>query len=423
MNILVLGSGGREHALTYKISQSKLAGKIFVAPGNAGTSKIATNINLSPLDFTSISEFIEKNKISVLVIGPEDPLVSGITNYFKSVEKHKNLMIIGPSKEAAKLEGSKDFAKNFMKKYNIPTAGYFSANNDNINQAIDFLKTLKPPFVLKADGLAAGKGVLIIDSLDEAISELKNMLNGKFGKASSKVVIEEFLNGIECSVFVLTDGKSYVILPEAKDYKRIGENDTGLNTGGMGAVSPVPFYDKNFAQKVETQIIIPTIEGIKKEKFDYCGFIFFGLMNVNSSPFVIEYNVRLGDPETEVVLPRIESDFLNLLIQASNHNLCNTEIKISSNFASTVVLVSGGYPQEYEKGKVINGTDTVKDSIVFHAGTIKQGKQVLSSGGRVLAITSLGKNMNEALEKTYKSIKSIKFDKMYFRKDIGMDLK
>ncbi|MCK9255366.1 MAG: phosphoribosylamine--glycine ligase [Bacteroidales bacterium] len=422
MNILILGSGGREHALTYKILESKLVKKVFVAPGNAGTEQIAENVNLNPLNFEEISDFILNNKINLLVVGSEDPLVAGITNYLKNIENHKNLMIIGPDKEGAMLEGSKDFAKSFMQKYNIPTAAYFSANKSNINQAIDFLKNLKPPYVLKADGLAAGKGVLIINELSQAIRELENMLNGKFGKASSKVVIEEFLDGIECSVFVITDGESYVILPEAKDYKRIGEADTGLNTGGMGAVSPVPFYTKEFAEKVENQIIIPSINGIKNENFDYCGFIFFGLMNVGGNPYVIEYNVRLGDPETEAILPRINSDFLELLVQAANKNLSKVKIEISEQTAVCVILVSGGYPEDYEKGKIISGIDKIDESIVFHAGTKLNQREILSNGGRVLAVTSLANNIQEAVNKSYKSIAKIKFDKMNFRKDIGKDL-
>lgn len=423
MNILVLGSGGREHALTYKIVQSKLAKKVFVAPGNAGTNKIAKNINLNPLNFEEVSSFIENNKVELLVVGPEAPLVAGITDFLKSLDKHKNLLIIGPSKEAAMLEGSKDFAKAFMQKYNIPTAAHFSANKENLAQAINFLKTLKPPYVLKADGLAAGKGVLIINELSEAIYELENMLNGKFGQASSKVVIEEFLKGIECSVFVLTDGKSYVILPEAKDYKRIGDGDTGLNTGGMGAVSPVPFYTKEFAQKVKNQIITPTVNGIKNENFDYCGFIFFGLMNVDGNPYVIEYNVRMGDPETEAVLPRINSDFLTLLVNAGNKNLSKTKIEISEQVAVSIVVASGGYPEDYEKDKLITGIELVSESIVFHAGTKLNGNNIVSSGGRVLAVTSLAKTIQDAVAKSYKSIDKIHFDKMNFRKDIGQDLK
>ncbi|MDL2262026.1 phosphoribosylamine--glycine ligase [Bacteroidales bacterium OttesenSCG-928-I21] len=423
MNVLILGSGAREHALAWKIKQSKHLNKLYVAPGNAGTSQIAENIPISISEFDIISEFITKNEINMLVVGPEDPLVNGIVDYFKTKTEHQKLMIIGSDKAGAQLEGSKDFAKKFMQKYNIPTAKYHTANSENIEESISFLKTLSPPYVLKADGLAAGKGVLIIDSLTTAEEELRNILGGKFGKAGTKVVIEEYLDGIECSVFVLTDGNDYKILPEAKDYKRIGENNTGLNTGGMGAVSPVPFFDDDFRLKVENRIIKPTIRGIKNEKMDYKGFIFFGLMNVNSYPYVIEYNVRMGDPETEVVVPRIKSDFLQILMSTAKKELKNETIEIDRMAVSTVMLVSGGYPEDYEKGKAILGLDKISESIVFHAGTTAKKADILSSGGRVLSVSSYGNDIFEALEKSYISIKSIYFEKMYYRKDLGNDLK
>ncbi|HNQ66806.1 MAG TPA: phosphoribosylamine--glycine ligase [Bacteroidales bacterium] len=423
MNVLILGSGGREHALAYQISKSNVLSKLFVAPGNAGTAQIAENIKISVNDFNAISEFVIQNNINIIVVGPEDPLVSGIVDFFRSKSEFNNLHIIGPDKLGAKLEGSKDFAKEFMFKYNIPTASYFCANSSNYKEAKNYLSKLNPPYVLKADGLAAGKGVLILNDYSEAIFELKNILDGKFGSAGNKVVIEEFLDGIECSAFALTDGESYVILPEAKDYKRIGENNTGLNTGGMGAVSPVPFYNKDFANKVEERIIKPTIAGIKQEKMNYCGFVFFGLMNVSGNPYVIEYNVRMGDPETEAVLPRIKSDFLEVLINAAEKTLKNVNLELATDSTATIILVSGGYPGSYEKNKKICGIDKVKDSIVFHSGTVINEDCLVSAGGRVLAISSYGKDIFEALEKSYCSAKKIHFENMYYRKDLGFDLK
>ena len=423
MNILILGSGGREHAIAWKANGSKLSDKIFVAPGNAGTNEIAINVSMSVNDFDDIFEFIIKESIDLLIIGPEDPLVNGLTDFLKSKNSTKDLIIIGPGKSGAHLEGSKDFAKEFMKKYDIPTAKYFTATSLNISEAISFLQAVKAPYVLKADGLAAGKGVLILDDFDEAVRELKEMLQGKFGTASSKVVIEEFLKGVECSVFAVTDGKSYVVLPEAKDYKRIGENDTGLNTGGMGALSPVPFYDKDFKAKVEERIIKPTIKGIDKEGMDYTGFVFFGLINVEGNPFVIEYNVRMGDPETEVVLPRLKTDFIEILIAAGKNKLDDIIIEFEENAAATVMLVSGGYPEAYKKGEPISGYKTIKDSIVFHAGTKNENGKVLSAGGRVMAITSYGKSVFDALNQSYLSAEKIEFNNMYYRKDLGFDLK
>ncbi|HOZ29977.1 MAG TPA: phosphoribosylamine--glycine ligase [Bacteroidales bacterium] len=423
MNVLVLGSGGREHALAYQISKSNLLDKLYVAPGNAGTSAIAENITLSVTDFDGLSNFVASHNIDMLIVGPEDPLVLGIVDFFRSKPEFKNLHIIGPDKLGAKLEGSKDFAKEFMQKYNIPTASYFCAKTTNTEEAESYLAKLKPPYVLKADGLAAGKGVLILENYEEAKSELQEMLSGKFGSAENKVVIEEYLKGIECSVFVLTDGESYVVLPEAKDYKRIGENNTGLNTGGMGALSPVPFYDKDFACKTEERIIKPTIEGIKQEKMDYRGFIFFGLMNVDGNPYVIEYNVRMGDPETEAVLPRIKTDLLSLFVAASEKKLDKIKLNISDEAAATVIVVSGGYPGHYEKNKIITGIDEVTESIVFHSGTASNNEHTLTAGGRVLAISSFGKDIFEAIEKSYRSVKKIQFDNMYFRKDLGTDLK
>lgn len=423
MNVLILGSGGREHAFAHKISQSPKVKNLFVAPGNAGTAEIANNAKLNSLNFEAISEFILNNDINLLFVGPEDPLVAGITDYFKSSNKHSDLLVVGPDKHGAMLEGSKDFAKQFMLKYKIPTAGYLVATKENIDEAATYLLSLKPPYVLKADGLAAGKGVLIVNNYEEAVSELKNMLGGKFGAAGNKVVIEEFLDGIECSVFALTDGESYVILPEAKDYKRIGNGNTGLNTGGMGAVSPVPFYDNIFAKKVEERIIKPSIAGIKAENMDYRGFVFFGLMNVGGNPFVIEYNVRMGDPETEAVLPRIKSDLTELLCKAASKELAEAKIEISEKASATLIVVSGGYPEDYEKGKIINGIGDVKESLVFHSGTAELDGKVITSGGRVLAITSSGNNIFEAIDKSYNSAKKINFDKMYYRTDLGLDLK
>ncbi|MDD4149974.1 MAG: phosphoribosylamine--glycine ligase [Bacteroidales bacterium] len=423
MNVLILGSGGRENAIAWKLKQSVLINDIFVAPGNPGTDLIAINLSVGVNDFDKIAETVKENKIDMLIVGPEDPLVNGITDYFRSKPDYSNLKIIGPSKDAAQLEGSKDFAKEFMNKYKIPTARYFTAKKDNFNQAVEFMGSLKPPYVLKADGLAAGKGVLIIENYDTALIELDNMLSGKFGDASSKVVIEEFLDGVELSVFAVTDGKDYVLLPEAKDYKRIGENNTGLNTGGMGAVSPVPFFNNEFKTKVIEKIVKPTIFGLESEKMDYVGFVFIGLINVNGEPYVIEYNVRMGDPETEVVLLRLKTDFAKILDAACNKNLQNIKVEFENDAAATVMIVSGGYPEEYEKNKEILGLDYNGQSVLFHAGTKKDGDKTLTNGGRVLAVSSLGKDIFSALNQSYKTIKNISFDKMNYRHDIGFDLK
>lgn len=423
MNVLILGSGGREHAFTLKLSESKKINKLFVAPGNAGTNKIAINVDVNPIDFDGIKNLVLNEDIKMVVVGPEAPLVEGVHDFFLSDEQLKNIPVIGPKKDGALLEGSKDFSKQFMQKHNIPTAKYQSFTKDNLQEGYAFLETLKPPFVLKADGLAAGKGVLILNSLEEAKKELKEMVsNQKFGEASSTVVIEEFLKGIELSVFVLTDGIDYKILPSAKDYKRIGEGDKGLNTGGMGAISPVPFADDAFLKKVEDLIVKPTVDGLRKDGIDYRGFIFIGLMNDNGNPSVVEYNVRMGDPETEVVLPRIESDLLDLFEGVANQNLGEKSFSITSKTATTVMLVSGGYPEAYEKNKEINGLENINESIVFHAGTSLKEDKVLTNGGRVMAITSFGENIQEALDKSYSSIEKIHFDKMNFRKDIGFDL-
>ncbi|NVK51791.1 MAG: phosphoribosylamine--glycine ligase [Flavobacteriaceae bacterium] len=423
MNILILGSGGREHAFALKLSQSKKINQLFVAPGNAGTAKIATNINNNPTDFIAVKEIVLNHQIDMVVVGPEAPLVEGVHDFFLADKELKSIPVIGPKKDGALLEGSKDFSKVFMEKYNIPTAKYKSFTSATLEEGKAFLGTLNAPYVLKADGLAAGKGVLILDSLEEAKAELEEMLsNQKFGAASSTVVIEEFLDGIELSVFVLTDGKSYKILPSAKDYKRIGEGDKGLNTGGMGAISPVPFATEDFLQKVEERVVKPTIKGLEKEGIDYRGFIFIGLMNVNGNPQVIEYNVRMGDPETEVVLPRIESDLLDLFEGVANQTLHEKSFSINPKTATTVMLVSGGYPEVYEKGKVMTGFDEVTDSIVYHAGTTVKDNQVVTSGGRVMAITSFGNTIQEALDTSYSSIDKIHFDKMNYRKDIGFDL-
>lgn len=423
MNILILGSGGREHAFTKKLSESNKINQLFVAPGNAGTAQLATNLAINPTIFTEVKDAVLTNNIQMVVVGPEAPLVAGVHDFFLSDGELKHIPVIGPKKDGALLEGSKDFSKQFMEKHNIPTARYQSFTKETLNNGFTFLETLNAPYVLKADGLAAGKGVLILNSLEEAKKELEEMLtNQKFGEASTTVVIEEFLDGIELSVFVLTDGKSYKTLPSAKDYKRIGEGDTGLNTGGMGAISPVPFANQEFLNKVEERIIKPTVEGLQKDGIDYRGFIFIGLMNVNGDPFVIEYNVRMGDPETEVVLPRIQSDLLDLFEGVAQQTLHEKSYEVTSQTATTIMLVSGGYPEAYEKGKEITGFNTVQDSIVYHAGTtIKKGKTV-TSGGRVMAITSLGNSINEALEKSYKNIEKISFDKMNYRKDIGFDL-
>lgn len=424
MKILLLGSGGREHALAWKMLQSDLCHELFVAPGNAGTAQIATNIQVNPNDFKEVKEAVLAHNINMVVVGPEDPLVKGIVDFFKSDNQISHIPVIGPSMKGAQLEGSKDFAKEFLFKHNIPTAAYQSFTKDTIEEGKIFLKTLTAPYVLKADGLAAGKGVVILEDIKEAEAELENMLvDAKFGDASSKVVIEEFLSGIELSCFVLTDGKSYKILPTAKDYKRIGEGDKGLNTGGMGAVSPVPFATDDFMKKVEERIVIPTIEGIKKDQLDYKGFVFIGLIKVGEDPYVIEYNVRMGDPETEVVMPRIKSDLVEIFQALANETLGEKDLEIDEHSATTVMLVSGGYPEAYEKGKVINGLKEINsDSIVFHAGTTEKGGEIVTSGGRVLAVTSYGKTFEEALKKSYQNIDKISFDKIFYRKDIGFDL-
>ena len=423
MNILILGSGGREHTFAYKISESIRCNKLFVAPGNAGTSEIATNISIAVTDFKAIKESVIKHQITMVIVGPEDPLVKGIVDFFRSDSELKDVLLIGPSMAGALLEGSKERAKEFMINHQIPTAAYQSFTKKLVSEGKLFLETLSPPYVLKADGLAAGKGVLIINNILEAQQELENMLtHAKFGAASSTVVIEEFLAGIELSVFVLTDGKNYKILPTAKDYKRIGEGDMGLNTGGMGAISPIPFVDEKFMKKIEDRIVIPTVKGLQAEKIDYKGFIFIGLIKVNNDPYVIEYNVRMGDPETEVVLPRIKTDLITLLEATANQNLDKIKLEIDAKTAATVMLVSGGYPEAYEKGKVISGLDTISDSIVFHAGTLNNEDRILTNGGRVLAITSMGINHKEALEKSYNNIEKLHFDEMNFRSDIGFDL-
>ena len=423
MNILILGSGGREHTFAYKISESFRCNKLFVAPGNAGTSEIATNISIAVTDFKAIKESVIKHQITMVIVGPEDPLVKGIVDFFRSDSELKDVLLIGPSMAGALLEGSKERAKEFMINHQIPTAAYQSFTKKSVSEGKLFLETLSPPYVLKADGLAAGKGVLIINNISEAQQELENMLtHAKFGAASSTVVIEEFLAGIELSVFVLTDGKNYKILPTAKDYKRIGEGDMGLNTGGMGAISPIPFVDEKFMKKIEDRIVIPTVKGLQAEKIDYKGFIFIGLIKVNNDPYVIEYNVRMGDPETEVVLPRIKTDLITLLEATANQNLDKIKLEIDAKTAATVMLVSGGYPEAYEKGKVISGLDTISDSIVFHAGTLNNEDRILTNGGRVLAITSMGTNYKEALEKSYNNIEKLHFDEMNFRSDIGFDL-
>lgn len=423
MNILVVGSGGREHTFCWKLAQSKKCKNLFVCPGNAGTSEIATNLEISVTDFESIKDAVIEHKIEMVIVGPEAPLVEGIKEYFEFDNKLNQVSVIGPNKNASRLEGSKVFAKEFMKRHNIPTAKYSEFDSMSIQKGFDFLETMNPPFVLKADGLAAGKGVLIIDNINDAKLELEAMLiNKKFGKASEQVVIEEFLDGIELSCFILTDGDTGITLPMAKDYKRIGEKDTGLNTGGMGAISPVPFADKDFIEKINERIIKPTLLGLKKDKLQYQGFIFIGLINVNGDPKVIEYNVRMGDPETEVVIPRIKNDMVSVFEATANKTLNKIKLDVDSRIATTVMSVSGGYPESYEKGHEIYGIKEVKDSIVFHSGTAIKNKKTITSGGRVLTVTGLGDNMSEALKKSYDGLKKISFEGMYYRKDIGFDL-
>jgi len=423
MNILILGSGGREHTFAWKIAQSPLCKNLFVAPGNSGTSEIATNINISVTDFQSIKELVLHKHIDMVVVGPEDPLVQGIHDVFLNDSELKHVAVIGPQKKAAILEGSKEFAKEFLFRHNIPTAAYESFTKETVEKGYAFLETLNPPYVLKADGLAAGKGVVILNDIQEAKAELKSMLvDSKFGEASDKVVIEEFLDGIELSCFVLTDGKNYKILPTAKDYKRIGEGDTGLNTGGMGAVSPVPFASDEFLNKIEERIVKPTINGFQKDNLPYKGFVFIGLIKVGDDPKVIEYNVRMGDPETEVVLPRLKNDFVEILQAISNETLDKISIEIDERAATTIMLVSGGYPEAYEKGKEITGIDNIIDSIPFHAGAAIKNNKIVTSGGRVMAITSYGNTYKEAIKKSYQNIEKLHFDKMYYRKDIGFDL-
>lgn len=422
-NVLILGSGGREHAFAWKIARSERLGQLYIAPGNAGTAHCGTNVNIAVNDFEAIRNLVWEKDIDLVLVGPEDPLVNGIHDFFLADEVLRDVPVIGPRRDGAQLEGSKDFSKKFMQRHGIPTARYVTFDRDSIQEGEKFLSTLQPPYVLKADGLAAGKGVLIIHELEEAKRELRSMLmDSRFGKASEKVVIEEFLSGIELSVFVLTDGRSYKILPAAKDYKRVGENDTGLNTGGMGAVSPVPFADNMFLKKVEDRIIRPTIEGLNKEGIDYRGFIFIGLMNKNGDPFVIEYNCRMGDPETEAVIPRIKSDLLELLEAVAEQKLDKVSFEVDERTAVTVVLVSGGYPGSFEKGKVVTGLDEAGESIVFHAGTRQSDDRVLTNGGRVFAITSFGKNIKEASSASFKVAERIQYDGKYCRKDIGADL-
>lgn len=423
MNVLIIGSGGREHTLAWKIAQSDKVDQLFVTPGNAGTSSIATNLAIGVSDFNAIKEAITTNNIKMVVVGPEVPLVEGIHDFLKDEAGLKDLIVVGPRKLAATLEGSKEFAKEFMLRNNVPTAAYQSFTSENLVEGFRFLESLNPPYVLKADGLAAGKGVLILEDINEAKAELEAMLvNAKFGNASTTVVIEEFLDGIELSCFVLTDGENYKILPYAKDYKRIGEGDKGLNTGGMGAVSPVPFADEVFLAKIEERIVKPTVDGLKKDNIPYQGFIFIGLIKVGDDPKVIEYNVRMGDPETEVVIPRIKSDLMDLLLAVGNQSLDQVSLDIDPRFATTVMTVSGGYPEAYEKGKEITGADTVSDSLVFHAGTTAKDGKLVTNGGRVIAVTSLGETKEEALRTSYNNVSTLNFEGMYYRKDIGFDL-
>jgi len=422
MNILILGSGGREHALTWKLAQSEKVKNIFIGPGNAGTSEFGTNLLIDPENFSDIKEAVLKHKIGMVIVGPEAPLVAGIHDFFLNDIRLKDIPVIGPDKSAARLEGSKDFSKAFLLRHNIPTATYKSFDKSTMNQVRDFLKTLDPPYVIKADGLAAGKGVLIIDGINEAEEEVREMLNGKFGKAGNKVVIEQFLKGIELSVFIITDGNSYKLLPEAKDYKKIGEGDTGLNTGGMGSVSPVPFADHNFMEKVKKRIIDPTMKGLSDEGIIYKGFIFFGLINVKGNPYVIEYNARLGDPESEVIIPRIKSDLFELIEGVAKGDLAERTIETDNRFVTTVMLVSGGYPGHYEKGRIISGIENTTDCIVFHAGTKNSGDKIVTSGGRVLAVSAWGNTMTEAVQTSYRNAGLISFDGISYRKDIGFDL-
>lgn len=423
MKVLLLGSGGREHALAWKMAKSSQLDTLFIAPGNAGTRIHGTNVALKPTDFDAVKAFVLENQIEMVVVGPEDPLVAGIYDYFVNDPQLAKTAVIGPSKAAAQLEGSKDFAKEFMMRHNIPTAKYATFTKDTLEKGYAFLESMKPPYVLKADGLAAGKGVLILDTLADAKKELKSMLaDAKFGDASSRVVIEQFLKGIEMSMFVITDGDSYKILPEAKDYKRVGEGDKGLNTGGMGAISPVPFADSTFKDKIENQIIIPTVKGLKSEGLVYKGFIFFGIINVKGEPYVIEYNCRMGDPETEVVIPRLKSDLLDLFEGVASNTLSERDVQFDERSAATVMMVSGGYPEAYKTGKVIYGLNGITDSLVFHAGTSADGPAIMTAGGRVLAVTSYGKNVDSAVSRSYRTIENIEFEDAYFRKDIGFDV-
>jgi len=423
MNVLILGSGGREHALAWKIAQSTMLDKLFIAPGNPGMAAHGTLVDLNPMRFQEVANFCVKHKIDLVVVGPEDPLAGGIVDFFKSEKKTSNIVMVGPSANGAKLESSKQFAKEFMVRHKVPTAKFGAFNVNQLSEAITFLKAMKAPYVLKADGLAAGKGVLIVNDLNEAIQETEAILkDGKFGSAGNTLVIEEYLKGIEVSVFIITDGNNYLLLPEAKDYKRIGEGDTGLNTGGMGAVSPVPFADVVFMDKVKNRIIIPTIKGLGKENIDYKGIVFFGLINVKGEPYVIEYNCRFGDPETEVIIPRIKSDLLHLFMGLKDDTLSERDMMIDDRTAATIIMVSGGYPSDYVKGKTIHGLDKVTDGVVFHSGTAKKGSKTVTSGGRVLAVTALGKDLENTLKKAYANVDKLSFEKAYFRKDIGKDL-